>query len=253
MIFVTGDIHGWTDIRKLNTDKFPIQKELTKEDTLIICGDFGLVWAQEESDQERYWLKWLEDKNFTTVFVDGNHENFDRLYGYPIAEWHGGMVHIIRPNIYHLMRGEVFEIEGKKFFCFGGASSHDISDGILDITDEATIYRYRVMNLQFRIKNYSWWEQELPTWEEMKNGLDNLKKVDYKVDYVITHCLPTEVQAMYSIGEYKKDKLTNYFESLLQDRENKLEFKKWFSGHYHEDMNITEKFRIIYNDIVEIE
>ena len=252
MIFVTGDIHGWTDINKLNTDKFKVQKDLTKKDILIICGDFGLIWDEEESNEEKHWLDWLQNKNFTTVFVDGNHENFNRLYSYPIAEWNGGMVHIIRPNIYHLMRGEVFNIEGKKFFAFGGASSHDIQDGILNIEDELTIYRYRAMCMQFRIRNVSWWEQELPSWEEMKNGLDNLKKVDYKVDYVISHCMPTSIQSMYSLGEYKKDKLTNYFESLLQDKDKKLEFIKWFSGHYHEDKEFLGKFRIIYDDIVEI-
>ena len=252
MIFVTGDIHGWTDIGKLNTDKFKVQKELSKSDTLIICGDFGLVWDEEESNEEKYWLDWLQNKNFTTVFVDGNHENFNRLYSYPIAQWNGGMVHVIRPNIYHLMRGEVFNIEGKKIFAFGGASSHDIQDGILNIEDELTIYRYRAMRLQFRIRDVSWWEQELPSWEEMKNGIENLKKVGYKVDFVISHCMPTSIQSMYSMGEYKKDKLTNYFESLLQDKENPLEFTKWFSGHYHEDKEFLGKFRIIYDDIIKI-
>lgn len=43
-IFVTGDLHGQIDIRKLNKRNFPIQEELTKEDYLIIVGDFGLVW-----------------------------------------------------------------------------------------------------------------------------------------------------------------------------------------------------------------
>ena len=69
---------------------------------------------------------------FTTLFVDGNHENFDRLYSYPIIEWHGGKVHKINSSIFHLMRGEIYEIDNKKIFAFGGASCHDIPDGILD-------------------------------------------------------------------------------------------------------------------------
>ena len=52
---------------------------------------------------------------------------------YPLEEWHGGKVrHIIRDKVILLERGQVFEIEGKSFFAFGGASSHDIQGGILD-------------------------------------------------------------------------------------------------------------------------
>lgn len=28
-------------------------------------------------------------------------------------EWHGGKVHELRPHVLHLMRGQVFEIDGK--------------------------------------------------------------------------------------------------------------------------------------------
>ena len=31
-------------------------------------------------------LDWLDGKAFTTLFVDGNHENFDRLYAYPVEK-----------------------------------------------------------------------------------------------------------------------------------------------------------------------
>ena len=86
MIYITGDTHGdW--VSRLNTDAFPEQKEMTKDDTVIICGDFG-IW--NDTKQERYNLDWLEDKPFTTLFVDGNHECFDRLYAMPVSEWHGG-------------------------------------------------------------------------------------------------------------------------------------------------------------------
>ena len=65
----------------------------------------------------------------------GNHENFDRLYQYPVEDWHSGKVHKIRESVLHLMRGQVFEIEEKKIFSFGGASSHDIQGGVLKPDD----------------------------------------------------------------------------------------------------------------------
>jgi predicted phosphodiesterase len=43
MIYITGDTHGSHDISKLNTTNFPQQKQLDKEDYLIITGDFGCV------------------------------------------------------------------------------------------------------------------------------------------------------------------------------------------------------------------
>lgn len=38
MIYITGDTHGALDIGKLNTKKFPEQKQMTKDDFVIVCG-----------------------------------------------------------------------------------------------------------------------------------------------------------------------------------------------------------------------
>lgn len=247
MIFVTGDCHG--DFTRFSASRFPIQNELTKNDYVIICGDFGGVWAfEEESNQEKYWLKWLDEKPFTTLFVDGNHENFDRLYAYPVKEWHGGKVHQIRPSVLHLIRGEVFDIDGNKFFAFGGARSHDIDAGILDMSEEDKIYRYRKAGFCFRVRDYSWWDLEMPTSDEMQNGIKNLEKCNYKVDYVISHCTSTVTQAIMSAGEFEPDELTDY----LQKIKDKLDFKKWFFGHYHINRQIDTQFICLYEQIMQI-
>ena len=98
------------------------------------------------------------------IYFKYNHENFDRLYGYPQKEWHGGEVHEIRPHVLHLMRGQVFEIDGKKIFTFGGASSHDISGGILETEDPDFKKKKRILDKgyePYRINHLTWWEQEL--------------------------------------------------------------------------------------------
>jgi metallophosphoesterase superfamily enzyme len=64
---------------------------MTKSDYVIIAGDFGVIW--DNSKEQDYFLKWLDNKKFTTLFIDGNHENFDLLNEYPITEWNGGKVH----------------------------------------------------------------------------------------------------------------------------------------------------------------
>lgn len=117
MIYITGDIHG--DPRRLSMECFPEQKEMTKDDYVIICGDFGLVWDQTENKNEKYWLNWLQNKPFTTLFVDGNHENHNRLDAMPVSEWNGGKVHFVQPNVIHLMRGQVFALQGQTYFTFG--------------------------------------------------------------------------------------------------------------------------------------
>ena len=135
MIFITGDTHG--DVTRFSMDNFPEQKTFDNQNKnfVIICGDFGLVWDyKEENKSEKYWINWLENKNFTTLFVDGNHEAFNRLYDYHVKEWNGGLVHEIRPHVLHLMRGQIFNIDGCTIFTFGGARSHDI-DNLLDTND----------------------------------------------------------------------------------------------------------------------
>ena len=57
--------------------------------------------------------------------MDGNHENFDILYKYPVEKWNDGKIHRITPNIVHLMRGEIYSIEGKTIFTFGGGTTVD--------------------------------------------------------------------------------------------------------------------------------
>jgi hypothetical protein len=44
MIYVTGDTHGRKDIDKLYASCFPEGQTLTREDYVIICGDFGALW-----------------------------------------------------------------------------------------------------------------------------------------------------------------------------------------------------------------
>lgn len=250
MVYCCGDIHG--DPRRFSVDSFPEQKEMTRDDFVIILGDFGLVWSN--SKDEKYWLDWLNNKPFTTLFVDGNHENFDLLYTYPIVDFHGGKAHKIRDNVYHLMRGYVFDICDKKFFAFGGASSHDIQDGILDPNDFVdmdafidTCRRWQKHGKMFRIKGVSWWEQEMPNDEEMERGRKSLKAVNNEVDFVISHCAPQEVASL--IGFTERDKLTWYFNELLWDG---LKFTRWLFGHCHDNKQIMGKFILLYEQIIRI-
>lgn len=254
MIFITGDIHG--DPRRLNTYCFPEQKEMTKDDFVIILGDFGLVWSNSQTKQEKYWLDWLDSKPFTTLFIDGNHDNHPVLNtAFEEVDFHGGKAHKIRDSVYHLMRGYVFDICDKKIFAFGGASSHDIQDGILDPNDfvdeedfRDTYNRWNKQNKMFRVRGFSWWDEELPSQEEMQRGIDNLAKCGNKVDFIISHCCPQQIASLFSQGLYQPDILTHYFDEVLE----KVEFNRWFFGHYHDNRQIMSKFIMMYEQIVRV-
>lgn len=250
MIYITGDCHGdWT---KFSTKAFPEQKEMSREDFIIVCGDFGL-W--HDTNSERYWLDWLAEKPFTVLFVDGNHENFDRLYSdeFDIVDFHGGKSHKIRENVFHLMRGYVFSLCDKKIFAFGGARSHDISDGILDPADyenddmfKVIYHRYQKENKAFRVNHISWWEQEMPSKEEMDFALKTLEENNNEVDFIVSHCCPTEIQVQ--VGGEGYDKLTSFFSEIS----HKVKFAKWFFGHYHDDRQISIEFVLLYDQIIRI-
>lgn len=250
MIFITGDTHG--DFRRFNTMNFPEQYEMTKDDYAIICGDFGGVWAvNEESKGEKHEMDWLEEKPWTTLFVDGNHENYDRLNAYPVEEWCGGKVHRIRPSVIHLMRGQVFTIDDKTIFTFGGASSHDISGGILEADDPNLKVKMKKLDKEmalYRINHISWWKEELPSLEEMEEGKKNLAKVGNEVDFIITHCCATSTQALIMGSNATIDVETNYLEELKYS----VKFKKWFFGHYHDDRNINADEILLYEQIIQI-
>ena len=159
MIYITGDIHGRVDISKLNSKNFKEGKTLTKDDYVIICGDFGLVWGLGFEKEDHYFQKWLNEKPWTTLFIDGNHENFDLLNSYKKEQWHGGYVHKISDSIIHLMRGEIYNIDNLRVFTFGGGASHDI---------------------KYREEGKTWWKEELPSVEEMDEGEEICRNIIMK-------------------------------------------------------------------------
>lgn len=171
-------------------------------------------------------LDCLESLPFTVAFVDGNHENFDALATYRVEEWHSGKIQCIRPHVLHLMRGQVYELEGYRFFTLGGAMSHD--------TDH-------------RINHISWWQQELPSDEEYSEALQNLERCNWQVDYVITHCAPTSIARKES-RHNEADRLTGF----LQDVQDRTQYHYWLFGHYHDNRTINARHILLWELIVKI-
>lgn len=225
MIYITGDTHIPLDIEKLNKINFP-DEDLTKDDYIIICGDFGAVWHGRDKEDE-YWQSWLDNRKFTTLFVDGNHENHAKLDQMPLEKWNGGKIHRIKDSVIHLMRGQVYVIDGVKFFAMGGAESTD---------------------KMHRTEDESWWVREMPSEEEYKEAFNNLEKNDWCVDYVITHDGPTEIIQDLTIFSMP-NKIRNFFSVV----DSKLKYKQWYFGHYHQDIKIDNRHTLLYDKIIKTE
>lgn len=224
MIYVTGDTHG--DIIRFIENNME-DRDWTENDYLMVCGDFGFVFL--DNDEEEKKLDLLESKPYTICFCDGNHENFSKLNSYPKEEWCGGYVHKVRKNIIHLMRGQVFSIDGKKIFTMGGAYSID---------------RY------MRILGESYWEEELPSNDEYKEAVSNLEKNNYSVDLIITHTAPQK--AIHLLGKYPDGhdmELTGFLEWVSRE----TEYKHWYFGHWHLDRTLDEKTTAVYFDVHRVE
>lgn len=216
MIYVTGDTHG--DIERFKDSQF---KKLRRGDTLIICGDFGFIW--NGSKKEKAVLKKLAALDYTVAFIDGCHENFDLLEAFPAKEWNGGEARFIAPNIVHLMRGQIYTIEKKKIFTFGGGHSQDI---------------------EFRSES-KWWEREQPTHEEIMAALANLKANGNNVDYVITHEPPASVKVCLGVDVFQRIEVHALFEEIM----NSCRYEKWFFGKCHIDKHIPVRFYAVFNNV----
>lgn len=220
MIRVTGDTHG-DSVRFVENNMG--DKEWSNDDYLIVCGDFGFIFRNNEAERE--FLDYLETKPYTICFCDGNHENFPAIFSYPKEKWNGGYVHRIRNNVLHLMRGQVFEIDGKKVFTMGGAYSID---------------RY------VRKLNFSYWEEEIPNNQEYHEATQNLRENNDAVDIIISHTAPREIiRRMGKCPDAHDMELTGFLEWIMYQ----IKYQHWYFGHWHIDQTFDEKHTAVYFDV----
>jgi hypothetical protein len=224
MIYVTGYTQG--DLGRFLEHDALINK-LGWNDYLIICGGFGFI--TDGTMDEEYELDQLARLPYHILFIDGNRENFDELYDYPVSKWNGGDVHKIRGDkVIHLMRGQIYNIEGKKIFTMGGGFS---------------VERYSSE------EGKGWFEEELPNYEEYEEGRLNLRQHNYEVDYIITHELPEDSMKLLHPPHYAVQELQGYLEWVGR----KVAYKHWYMGHLLRDEDLWRYQTVLWHDVREIE
>ena len=222
MIYVTGDFHG--DYEKFSSKEF---KKLKKGDTLLVCGDFGFIW--EGSKAEARLLKKIGRKKYKVLFVEGTHDNIKLIRSYPTEELFGGRARKISGNLYQLQRGEIFEIEGKSFFAFGGGETDDAFE---------------------LIEGENYWREELPSPEELSLARDNLKAHGDAIDYIISHECAGKMRD-FLLSQRNLDEcnvLQRFFDKLTEE----ISYKAWFFGRYHLDKIISQKSVAVFNNLIQI-
>lgn len=228
MIYITGDTHG----RFKRIENFCQMNSTSKDDIMIILGDAGINFSGPMYDSLK--KKLLEELPITIFSIHGNHEQ--RPYtidGYKEKQWHGGTVYVEDeyPSLLFAKDGEIFDLDGKKTIVMGGAYS----------IDKAIRIAY----------GWGWWEDEQPS-EEIKAYVEEqLDKAGWNIDVVLSHTTtlkyePVEV-FMQGVDQSKVDKST---EQWFDRIEEKLNYKKWYCGHYHTEKKI-DKLEIMFENIDE--
>ncbi|KAB0667704.1 hypothetical protein F6V25_03130 [Oryzomonas japonica] len=249
MIWITGDLHGGETAWHISSSRF---KEGNRGDIVISLGDLGGVWYHDYHTNEKHHRRedfFLESQlrqRFLWLAVDGNHENFARLFGgeFPLVDIFGGKAYRIRDHVYYLKRGEVYTIEGATLLAFGGAMSHDKEPGWIYPPNSMGAWGSGKEWNPGRTEGIDWWPEEIPSREDFENACRNLDRIGWKVDYVISHTCPQSRLAHFLHGSLPSDPTG----IILQEIYERLEFGSWHFGHFHFEKRV-DNFVCHYNQV----
>ncbi len=236
-VYITGDTHGdLTDPRINSWSREYRLKDLTEDDTLIVLGDWGFDFT------EGTWKAYLRmPHRHRVAFIRGNHDNVDILNPLPRINLFGDEVGDFGNNTYWLLDGHMYTIEGKRFFCFGGAASIDKD------------YRVFMEMLEGRHRRY-WWPEEVPSDEDFRRAKETLGRNGYSFDYFLTHCCRPDLKAVV-LNTWKHDfnDPTEVMVKELEDlvKANDGSYKGHYFGHYHTDVHSGIE-HCLYSEIVRI-
>lgn len=171
---------------------------------------------------------------YTILFLDGNHECFPEIFTYLEEMWNGGRIHRIRPNVLHLMRGQVYDLNGLTVFTMGGGYSIDV---------------------MYRIPGRTWWPEEMPGDAEYAEAWENLKRHGGKVDVIISHTAPEQAMQLFTETGvirncFPQEMKLNLF---LEEVRQKVAHRHYYFGHMHVDQRLSGNMTALYYDVYHLE
>ena len=226
MVYYTGDIHGKVRI----ICDFILENKLKSDDIIVILGDVGLnYYGNDKGDADSKRI--LNKFNVPVLCIHGNHEmRPESIDSYKEIVWHGGKVYCEDEYPYLLFAkdGEIYDLDEKKNIVIGGA--------------------YSVDKFHRLAMGAHWFEDEQPSEEIKKRVIEKLDSVNWKVDAVLTHTCPYKYRPTETFLPFiNQDTVDNSTEHWLDEIEDKLQYAKWFCGHWHIDKKI-DRIRFMMND-----
>jgi hypothetical protein len=230
-VFITGDAHG--DI--IEFQERMKSYSLTADDVLIICGDFGFDW------NARTILEWMKfNHDYTVLFCDGNHENFDNLKKLKRGFAFGDAVGVFADRTYRLFTGRMYDIQGFKTFVFGGAASIDKD--------------WRILPEYVAAYGKLWWKEEVPSKATFEFAKKTLKENNWTFDLFISHtCRPgLKRKALKTHKEDFRDPTEEMIEKLETTiKAHNGSWKASYFGHFHTDVD-NDKYHCLYKRVVKV-
>jgi len=230
MVVLTGDTHRVFD----RIFEFCVEYETTSEDIIVILGDAGINYYLDSSDE--LLKEELLGLNATLFLIHGNHEERPYNIGnYEEMSWHGGIVYYEEeyPNLLFAKDGEIFDFNGKKVMVIGGAYSVDKN--------------YRLS------RKMPWFESERPDYFVKSYVESQLDRIDWKVNYVFSHTVPFSYMPREAfLPNIDSNSVDNSTEEWLETIEKKLNYERWFAGHYHIDWSM-DRIQILFEDYLELD
>ena len=207
-IDVIGDIHG-------DAAAMAQWGAFYNHDILFAAGDVGLLFGNYNhleilSTFKKYY------PNKKVLMVTGNHDDYTQIEALPQTTLFGAKVRKLSNQFFYVERGEVITIDNKTFLCISGADSIDKSWRLDCMEEDPT--------------DPIWWQQEQITSDDINKIMSRMADYNYKVDYVISHDVPTPIKREIFGGVLYGDKTSS---NNLWDLANQIDFTLWYCAHLH--------------------
>ena len=227
---ITGDTHGVNNTFARNAKRmYPEVKP--NEIGLISLGDAGFNFGRPEEDAK--WKKIVNKIGVQIYCVRGNHDQRPETIEEIKMVWDhevSGNIYWEEkyPNIHYFIDGNVYTIEGLRTLVLGGAYSVD---------------KY------YRMENAMYWEPEEQLSEAERNEIF-YSHMGERFSLILSHTCPISWQPTdLFLSFVDQSTVDTTMEEWLEEFKNRIYYKAWLFGHYHDDRLVRPGAQMLYKKL----